>query len=93
MYFTSDNFNQYFNDITGVELSSSAIAKLLTKMSLPSTVSKEDPDKIVVEIGPTRHDILHACDIIGKNLNLWMHFNKASYFTTGGRVYKLCDSH
>ena len=50
---------------SGVQLSSPEIAKLLTKMSLPSTVSIQDEKKIVVEIGPTRHDILHACDIIG----------------------------
>ena len=52
------------NKIVGIQLGSSEIAKLLTKMSLPSTVSKEDKNKILVEIGPTRHDILHACDII-----------------------------
>lgn len=52
------------NSKVGIQIESSEIAKLLSKMSLPSEVSKKDKNKIDVEIGPTRHDILHACDII-----------------------------
>lgn len=52
------------NNIVGIQIDSSEMAKLLSKMSLPSEVSNQDKNKIVVEIGPTRHDILHACDII-----------------------------
>jgi phenylalanyl-tRNA synthetase beta chain len=52
------------NKIVGIDISSDEVANLLSKMSLPSTVSKEDKIKVIVEIGPTRHDILHACDII-----------------------------
>ena len=52
------------NKIDGIQIDSSDIAKLLSKMSLPSEVSNKDKNKITVEIGPTRHDILHACDTI-----------------------------
>lgn len=52
------------NKIVGIDISSETIANLLSKMSLPAVVSKEDKNKVIVEIGPTRHDILHACDII-----------------------------
>ena len=55
---------QEVNNIVGIQIDSSEIATLLSKMSLPSEVSNKDKNKIVVEIGPTRHDILHACDII-----------------------------
>lgn len=37
------------------------IAQLLSKMSLKSKV--KDNDKLVVEIPPTRHDVIHPCDI------------------------------
>ena len=43
-----------------VDLSANQIASLLTKMCLCST---SNGDKVTVEIGPTRHDILHQCDI------------------------------
>ena len=52
------------NKIIGIQLESSKVAELLSKMSLPATVSNQDTNKVIVEIGPTRHDILHACDII-----------------------------
>ena len=51
------------NKIVGIELNATEIASLLSKMSLPSSVSSKDKNKVDVEIGPTRHDILHACDI------------------------------
>jgi len=50
------------NKLVGVDLSADQIAKLLSKMSLPSKAL--DSDKVKVEVGPTRHDILHPCDII-----------------------------
>ena len=39
------------------------MSDLLTKMSLKSEVNPRDPNQIKVVIPPTRHDILHACDI------------------------------
>jgi len=49
------------NSTIGVNLSSSKIAELLTKMCLPSQVKSED--MIQVTIPPTRADVLHPCDI------------------------------
>lgn len=37
------------------------VATLLSKMSLKSTVKNND--KLEVEIPPTRHDVIHNCDI------------------------------
>ena len=52
------------NKLVGIQIPSNEVARLLSKMSLPSTVSKADKNMVDVEIGPTRHDILHACDIV-----------------------------
>ena len=45
-----------------MELTSEKIAGLLSKMSLPAVAL--DKDRVEVEVGPTRHDILHPCDIM-----------------------------
>lgn len=37
------------------------VAELLSKMSLKSKVKNKD--MLMVEIPPTRHDVIHACDI------------------------------
>jgi len=50
------------NKLVGVDLSADKIAALLSKMSLPSKAL--DSQRIEVEVGPTRHDILHPCDVI-----------------------------
>lgn len=42
---------------------SDKIATLLTKMGLASSVTNDGKD-VNVEIPPTRHDVLHACDIM-----------------------------
>ena len=47
---------------SGVDLSADKIADLLSKMSLPSKAL--DGNRVEVEVGPTRHDILHPCDIM-----------------------------
>ncbi|KAJ7094640.1 hypothetical protein B0H15DRAFT_132061 [Mycena belliarum] len=54
----------YVNSCTGLKLSSSEVSTLLKKMSLYASVSPSDPDEILVEIPPTRPDILHECDIM-----------------------------
>lgn len=51
------------NKSIGIEESASTLAQLLTKMCLPSIVVN-DGLNIEVDIPPTRHDVLHACDII-----------------------------
>ena len=50
------------NGLVGVDLSAKQIAELLTKMCLRSKAL--DAEKIEVEVPPTRHDVLQACDII-----------------------------
>ncbi|XP_050446284.1 phenylalanine--tRNA ligase beta subunit [Cataglyphis hispanica] len=45
----------------GIKQTPEQIAQLLSKMSLKSKVKNND--KLVVEIPPTRHDVIHSCDI------------------------------
>ncbi|KAJ8320237.1 hypothetical protein KUTeg_001824 [Tegillarca granosa] len=51
------------NKKIGIDITGDEMANLLTKMCLESTVKKKGT-KIKVEIPPTRHDVIHACDII-----------------------------
>lgn len=44
----------------GIKQTPEQIAQLLSRMSLKSKVKN---DKLVVEIPPTRHDVIHSCDI------------------------------
>lgn len=48
------------NSMVGINEKADHIANLLTRMCLSAS---SDNDKILVEIPPTRHDIIHACDI------------------------------
>lgn len=54
----------YINQCCGLELSSSEISNLLTKMAYRAKPSAMSPDTIDVEIPPTRADVLHQCDIM-----------------------------
>ncbi|XP_012231833.1 phenylalanine--tRNA ligase beta subunit [Linepithema humile] len=45
----------------GIKQTPKEVAELLSKMSLKSKV--KDNDKLEVEIPPTRHDVIHPCDI------------------------------
>jgi phenylalanyl-tRNA synthetase beta chain len=50
--------------IVGVELSAEEIAVNLGKMSLHAEVrDSSSRDLVEVSVGPTRHDVIHACDI------------------------------
>lgn len=49
------------NGLVGVQQSPEQIAKLLSKMCLESKVNKEKT--ITATIPPTRHDVIHPCDI------------------------------
>nr|ALS04329.1 phenylalanyl-tRNA synthetase beta chain [Acartia pacifica] len=49
------------NNLVGVNQGPKQIAALLSKMCLESTVNKDDT--ISVTIPPTRHDVIHPCDI------------------------------
>lgn len=53
------------NKKVGINVSEDMMAKMLTKMSLKSQIIDDtDSKSILVEIPPTRHDILHECDIM-----------------------------
>ncbi|KMQ89405.1 putative phenylalanine--trna ligase beta subunit-like protein [Lasius niger] len=56
------NTKNIFIECTATDLTKTPeqIAQLLSKMSLKSKVKN---DKLVVEIPPTRHDVIHPCDI------------------------------
>lgn len=45
----------------GVKQTPKEVANLLSKMSLKSSVI--DNNKLYVEVPPTRHDVIHVCDI------------------------------
>lgn len=54
----------YINKKIGVIQDAGIIAKSLTKMGLNGRVDSENPDIIHARIPPTRHDVLHACDVM-----------------------------
>jgi phenylalanyl-tRNA synthetase beta chain len=54
----------YINSCTGLSLSSTEVIPLLERMTLTASQSSADPDEILVEVPPTRPDILHECDIM-----------------------------
>ncbi|CDZ98765.1 phenylalanyl-trna synthetase subunit beta [Phaffia rhodozyma] len=56
----------YINSATGFApaLSPSSISELLIRMSLNASVSPSDEDVLIVQVPPTRPDILHECDIM-----------------------------
>lgn len=55
----------YINTKIGINETPESIADLLTKMCLKAEVITDDNEpKIQVEIPPTRHDVIHACDIM-----------------------------
>ncbi|KAF7721278.1 phenylalanine--tRNA ligase subunit beta [Apophysomyces ossiformis] len=54
----------YIKSCTAVDLSGEEICDLLGKMTLEAKVNPEDKGEILVDVPPTRWDILHACDIM-----------------------------
>jgi phenylalanyl-tRNA synthetase beta chain len=54
----------YINSCTGLSLNASDISSLLTRMTLVASPAPSSSDEIVVEVPPTRPDILHECDIM-----------------------------
>ncbi|KAI0776070.1 phenylalanyl-tRNA synthetase [Trametes elegans] len=54
----------YVNSCTGLQLNASEVAKLLERMTLSTSVSSNDPDEVIVQVPPTRPDILHECDLM-----------------------------
>lgn len=54
----------YINSCTNLSLSPEEMCDLLKQMSMLATVNPADKNEIIVEVPPTRSDILHACDIM-----------------------------
>ncbi|TPX48849.1 phenylalanine---tRNA ligase [Synchytrium endobioticum] len=54
---------EYINKDIGVKIPSYEIARILTKMSYRTKLSS-DGKQVIVQVPPTRSDVLHACDII-----------------------------
>ena len=54
----------YINSCIGVKLTPSEIIMHLNRMALSAKFVNEDAAELLVEIPPTRADILHACDIM-----------------------------
>jgi len=51
------------NSLVGVDIALGDMADLITKMCLPAKVLDSKDGTLEVTIPPTRHDILHPCDI------------------------------
>ena len=54
----------YVNSCTGLTLNAKEVAGLLERMTLTAVPSPNDADEIVVQVPPTRPDILHECDLM-----------------------------
>ena len=54
----------YINACIGLKLAPSEIITYLNRMALSAKLIKEDSAELLVEIPPTRADILHVCDIM-----------------------------
>ncbi|EPQ26368.1 uncharacterized protein PFL1_06016 [Pseudozyma flocculosa PF-1] len=54
----------YINRCTGLKLSADDMIKLLNKMGHEAAKSADQPDQLIVDIPPTRPDILHECDLM-----------------------------
>ncbi|KAI9063178.1 phenylalanyl-tRNA synthetase [Trametes sanguinea] len=63
-YRTTSAHASYVNSCTGLQLNASEVAKLLERMTLTASVSPNDADEIIVQVPPTRPDILHECDLM-----------------------------
>ncbi|KAI0921243.1 hypothetical protein AcW2_006275 [Taiwanofungus camphoratus] len=54
----------YINSCTGLSLKAQDVTQLLDRMTHHATLSPNDPDEVIVQIPPTRPDILHECDLM-----------------------------
>lgn len=55
---------EYINRCTGLALSADDMVGLLRKMGHTAAVDASDAGKLVVDVPPTRPDILHECDLM-----------------------------
>ena len=61
---TMEAHTSYISSCMGVKFTPQDVVKLLERMSLHAEVSKTSVDSLLVQIPPTRPDIIHECDII-----------------------------
>ncbi|KAI9488888.1 beta subunit of phenylalanyl-tRNA synthetase [Zychaea mexicana] len=54
----------YINSCAALDLSGDDICRLLEKMSLEAEINPSDTNEVLVDVPPTRWDILHAADIM-----------------------------
>jgi len=54
----------YINSCTNLTLKPEEMVELLNRMSMLASVNPADSNEILVDVPPTRSDILHACDIM-----------------------------
>ena len=63
-YHSTTAHASYVNSCTGLTLNAQEVAGLLERMTLTAVPSPNDADEIVVQVPPTRPDILHECDLM-----------------------------
>ena len=83
----------YVNSCTGLTLNAKEVAGLLERMTLTAVPSPNDADEIVVQVPPTRPDILHECDLMEdaataeisrSQIWQWIHTGSTAQLTDGG---------
>ncbi|EGF81402.1 hypothetical protein BATDEDRAFT_19136 [Batrachochytrium dendrobatidis JAM81] len=64
----------YINKSIGIDVTPDELVRLITKMSLFASLSENKQD-ILVDVPPTRSDVLHACDVM-EDAAVAYNFNK-----------------
>jgi phenylalanyl-tRNA synthetase beta chain len=54
----------YVNSCTGLSVSSPELVKLLERMTLVAEQDPSNADTVLVQVPPTRPDIMHECDLM-----------------------------
>ena len=63
-YFDFEVELEYINRILGLSLDTDKVRGCAEKMGLVMKSASQDKTKVLIEIPPTRADILHPCDVI-----------------------------
>eukprot|EP00842_Homolaphlyctis_polyrhiza_P001494 jgi/Hompol1/2345/HPOL_002937-RA len=64
----------YINRSIGISSTADELVRLISKMSLHASLS-QDSSKVLVDVPPTRSDVLHACDVM-EDAAIAYNFNK-----------------
>ena len=72
----------YLNQCCGLEESPVALAKLLSRMGYEARPCPDSKEAIIVDVPPTRADVLHACDIM-EDTAIAYGFNKLPQMAPG----------